>query len=135
MVYTAKAAITGRGWGDQAQLYIYNGNLLQFSTYTSSEVSPAARISAGGGLLSACENGKSAGRKSFGQRIEEVLQWQIEKACYNISTVDTFHGPLVTSKPTLLQIMLYAPRNHISLLVVLPCRTSLRRRSTETRLR
>ncbi len=30
---TTKPAIKGRGWGEQAQLYIYNGNLLQFSTY------------------------------------------------------------------------------------------------------
>ena len=29
---TAKAAIRGRGWGDQTQLYKYNGNLLQIST-------------------------------------------------------------------------------------------------------
>ena len=34
----AKAAIKRRGGEDQARLYIYNGNLLQFSTFASLEV-------------------------------------------------------------------------------------------------
>ena len=35
---TAKAAIRGRGWGDQAQLYKYNGNLLHLSAFSLLEV-------------------------------------------------------------------------------------------------
>ena len=35
---TAKAAIRGRGGGDQAQLYKYNGNLLHLSTFSLLEV-------------------------------------------------------------------------------------------------
>ena len=63
------------------------------------------------------------------------VERQKEKACYNICTMDTFHVSLVTSKPRLLQIMSYVTRNHISVLLIPPCRTRLRPRSTETRLR
>ena len=105
------------------RLYIYNGNLLQVSTFACLELSPAAWISAGGKFLSACGNGKSAGGHSLCQRMEEAVERQKEKACYNIRTMDTFHGSLVTSKPRLLQIMSYVTRNHISVLLIPPCRT------------
>ena len=99
--------IRGRGGGDQPRLYKYNSNLLHLSTLASLKLSPAAWIAAGGKLLSARETKKSAGGKSFFQRVEEVVRRQKEKGCYSICTMDMSHSSLMTSKPTLLQIMPY----------------------------
>ena len=70
-----------------------------------SEVSLAARISAGEKVLYAYGNGKSAGEKSFSQHIEEAVERQKEKACYTISAIDTFHITSVTSEPNSLRCM------------------------------
>jgi hypothetical protein len=51
-----KAASSGRWWGDQAQLYKYNGNLLQLCAFARLNVPPAAEMSAGGKFLSACRD-------------------------------------------------------------------------------
>jgi hypothetical protein len=77
--------------------------LLQLGTFFSLQVLPAVWISAGGKYLSACGNGKSAGRKSFSHRVEEVVERQKEKACYNVRTTGTFYITWVTSEPTRLQ--------------------------------
>ena len=100
---STKAAIRGRGWGDPTQLYKYNGNLLHLCTFTSLELSPAAQISAGGKLLAACGNAKSAGGNSLSQRVAEVVRRQKEKGCYNICPTDSFPIASVTSEPTSLQ--------------------------------
>ena len=61
------------------RLYIYNGNLLQVSTFACLELSPAAWISAGGKFLSACGNGKSAGGSSLCQLTEEAGRSDMRK--------------------------------------------------------
>lgn len=130
--HSSKAAIKGRG----GEIQCSSINIMEIC-YSSaptpgSEVPPAVGISACGRVLSACETRKSAGGKSFCQRPAEGVECQKEKACYSISTIDTFHDRLVTSKPTLLQIVPYVTRNHISVLLVPPCRAKLRRRSLES---
>jgi hypothetical protein len=78
--------ISGRWWGDQTQLYKYNGNLLHLCAFARLNVSPATEISAGGQKLFACRKIKSAGGKSFCQRIDEVLKRQ-KKMVVTISAV------------------------------------------------
>ena len=102
------------------QLYKYNGNLLHPSMFSLWRLSPAVEMSAGGKFLSACGSGKSAGGKPLRRRIDDGVEGQKEKVCYTIDTMDTFHSALVTSKPTLLQIILYLTRSHISVLSVRP---------------
>ena len=82
-------------------------------------------MSARGKFLSACGSGKSeggsgksAGGKPLCRRIDDGVERQKEKVCYTIGTMDTFHSALVTSKPTLLQIILYLTRSHLSVLSV-----------------
>ena len=60
VVCTTKAAISGWWWGEQAQLYKYNGNLLHLCAFASLELSLAKEISAGEKFLSACGKEKSA---------------------------------------------------------------------------
>jgi hypothetical protein len=110
---TAKAAIRGRGWGDQTQLYKYNGNLLQLSTSARLNVLPAARISACGRFLDACGNGKSAGGKLVCQRVKKVADGQKENGCYKYLRYGTFHITCVTSEPSLLQLTSQYSREHI----------------------
>jgi hypothetical protein len=65
---------SGGGGEDPAQLYKYNGNLLQLSTFASLKLLPAIGITACGNLSSACRNKKSAGGKSFCLRGEPDVE-------------------------------------------------------------
>jgi hypothetical protein len=105
-----------RGWGGEApaRLYKYNGNLLQLGKFACSELSPAARITACGKFLSARGNGKSAGGKWLWRMMEKAQSGKKKKLVTSISAIDTFHDGLVSSRPTLLQIVPFVTRNHIS---------------------
>jgi len=65
LAWTADAAIKGEGGEALAQLYKYNGNLLQLGNFACSELSLAARITACGKFWSARGNGKSASSNSL----------------------------------------------------------------------
>jgi hypothetical protein len=57
-------------------------------------------MSAGGKFLSARGKRKSAGGKSFCQRIEGVVERQKENGCYSICAAGAFPITWVTSEPT-----------------------------------
>ena len=127
-----KTAISGRWWGDKAQLYKYNGNLLHLCAFARLNVSPAAEISACGQFWSACGNAKSAGGKSFCQGMEEAGERQKEKACYSICTTGTFYMNWVISERTSLQDGSYIHTKPSQQTFRPPNRTGLTRRSVQS---